>query len=154
MLYLGNGGVKCLTAQVMHSYRETCFCSQLAFHLFHRAERPHSPTGASVLQCVPFMFMAGNTTDILGRLPLLWLVAGSRRWSWEQRRRRSPRGKYNAFLKPIKKTAACVLQPVVVQELESSLRRSPLGHSEVINDGMVIWEGQGSIHKAARILKM
>jgi len=62
--------------------------------------------------------------------------------------------KIQRVFKAYKKTAACVLQPVVVQELESSLRRSPLGHSEVINDGMVIWEGQGSIHKAARILKI
>lgn len=31
---------------------------------------------------LPLTLIAGSTTDILGRLPLLWLVAGSRRWSW------------------------------------------------------------------------
>lgn len=38
------------------------------------------------LLSLPLMFIAGNTTDILGRLPLLWLVAGSRRWSCEGRK--------------------------------------------------------------------
>lgn len=71
----------------MHSCGETCFwiCTQLASHLLHCVEWPISPTALSVLQYIPFMFMAGNTTDILGRLPLLWLVAGSRRWSCKQR---------------------------------------------------------------------
>ena len=39
-------------------------------------------------QLLPFMFMAGSTRDILGRLPLLWLVAGSRRWSCKQKTER------------------------------------------------------------------
>lgn len=40
----------------------------------------------AALLSLPLMFIAGNTTDILGRLPLLWLVAGSRRWSCEGRK--------------------------------------------------------------------
>lgn len=54
-------------------------------------------------QDIPLMFIAGRSTDIFGRLPLIWLVAGSRRWSWKQRKKTSykamrTRRKHNDWL--------------------------------------------------------
>lgn len=59
-------------------------CFQLPFFMLEHVLSNKALTVVRVQLHLPLTFMAGNTTDILGRLPLLWLVAGSKRWSWKQ----------------------------------------------------------------------
>lgn len=44
-------------------------------------------SSTSAREELPLGAMAGITRDILGREVLLWLMAGSSRWSWETGRR-------------------------------------------------------------------